>query len=416
MEQEELFIALSEILGPRSPAFLPLLLHFETPEAIFTASREELAKTAPGLGEGTLSRLLRGPERTDAARLFAWCRQNGVRTLVFGSPEYPRAFRNLPEPPIVIYCRGQLPEGETDFSVGVVGTRRVDEYGAGTAYKLSFELAAAGAVIVSGMAEGIDGIAAAAALDAGGRTVAVLGCGIDIAYPRQHARLMREIVQHGAVITEYAPGTRPNGWNFPMRNRLISALSGAVLVVEAGARSGALITAKYATLQGKALFAVPGDITKDRSAGTNLLLAEGAHMVCDTEDILAHFRFLYHTSINDAALAAARRRSYLTSERLIAHGMHAVTNPERLHRRLRPAFSEAPREVAPEPAEGGRKKDLSRLTGEQKKLYKELPDTRFSLDALAGTGIPAGELAATMTLFEIYGLVAARPGGLYEKL
>lgn len=416
MEQEELYIALSEILGARSPAFLPLLAHFETPEAIFSASREELVKIAPGLGEGTLSRLLRGPEHTDAARLFSWCRQNGVRTLVFGSPEYPHAFKDLPEPPIVLYCRGRLPCEETDFSVGVVGTRRVDEYGAGTAYKLSFELAAAGAVIVSGMAEGIDGIASAAALDAGGRTVAVLGCGIDIAYPKQHARLMREIIQHGAVITEYAPGTRPNGWNFPIRNRLISAFSDAVLVVEAGSRSGALITAKYATLQGKALFAVPGDVTKERSTGTNLLLAEGAHMVCDSEDILSHFRFLHHASIDDAALAAARRRSHLTVECLTAHGMRAVKDPERLRRRVRAAFEEAPSVPSKEPAEGEQRKELSRLTDAQRQLYEKLPCGPFSLDALAGADIPAGELAAAMTLFEIYGLVAARPGGLYEKL
>lgn len=411
MEREELWIALAEILGPRSPVFVPLLERFETPEAIFAADRVELAKTAPGLGEGMLSRLARGPAHTDAARILVWCRRNGVRTLAFGEADYPRAFRNLPEPPVLVYCRGKIPEGEQDFSVGVVGTRRADEYGANTAYKLSFELAAAGATIVSGMAEGIDGIAAAAALDAGGRTVAVLGCGIDIAYPRHHARLMREIAEHGAVLSEYAPGTRPNGWNFPVRNRLISALSDALLVVEAGERSGALITAKYAVLQGKALFAVPGDITEERSAGTNRLLEEGAHMACDTEDILAKFRFLYRGAVQDSALIQARNHSSLSAERLRAHGMRAVTDPEKTRRR--PRVSQKEPLPAPEAARGER--DLSALTERQKRLYDTLPDTPFPLDALTGAGIGAGELAAEMTLLELYGLVAARPGGLYEK-
>lgn len=413
-EREELWIALAEIFGARSPVFLPLLDRFGTPEGIFAADRAELAKTAPGLGEGTLSRLARGPAHTDAARILTWCRRNGVRVLAFGEPGYPRAFRSLPEPPVTVYCRGYIPEGEADFSVGVVGTRRADEYGANTAYKLSFELAAAGAVIVSGMAEGIDGIAAAAALDAGGRTVAVLGCGIDIAYPKHHARLMREIAEHGAVLSEYAPGTRPNGWNFPVRNRLISALSGGLLVVEAGERSGALITAKYALLQGKALFAVPGDITKERSAGTNRLLEEGAHMVCDTEDILTHFRFLYRGAVQDAALLQARHYSDLSAERLRAHGMRAVADVEekkpRRPARALPGTLPAP---ATRPAYG--EKDLSALTEEQKQLYNTLPDAPFSLDALTGNGTSAGELAAAMTLFELYGLVSARPGGLYEK-
>ena len=161
--KEELWIALAEILGPRSVSFRPLIEHFGTPEAIFAAGREELAAVAPELSAGAVSSILRGAGKTNAAGILYWCRRNGVRVLCYGEEGYPKALCSVTEPPAVLYCRGSFPDGETDFAVGVVGTRHMDEYGAGVAYKLSFELAAAGAVIVSGMADGIDGVAAAAA-------------------------------------------------------------------------------------------------------------------------------------------------------------------------------------------------------------------------------------------------------------
>ena len=319
---------------------------------------------------------------------------------------------SIAEPPVVLYCRGNFPDGEKDFTVGVVGTRHADEYGAGVAYKLSFELAAAGAVIVSGMADGIDGIASAAALDAGGRTVAVLGCGIDIAYPRWHERLMREIEERGAVLSEYAPGTRPNGWNFPVRNRIISALSGALLVVEGGEQSGALITARYAVLQGKPVFAVPGDITNPRSAGTNRLLHGGAELALSAEDVLSSFRFLYHDAIREREMLEAQQYSALSPEKLKAHGVRLAFSE-------RPAPKEKPHHTAPaappRPAVPS-ERDLSVLTDEQKKVYLALPDTPFALDTLTAKGFTPSAASASLTLLELYGLVAARPGGLYEKL
>lgn len=412
---EEQWIALAEILGPRCPAFLPLIEHFGTPEAIFAAGRTELSEAAPELGSGALAAILRGAERTNAAKILYWCRRNGVRVLPFGGEGYPSALRSIAEPPTVLYCLGSFPDGEKDFAVGVVGTRLADEYGAEVAYKLSFELAAAGAVIVSGMAEGIDGIAAAAAIEAGGRTVAVLGCGIDIAYPRRHARLMREIAQCGAVLTEYAPGTRPNGWNFPVRNRIISALSGALLVVEGGEQSGALITARYAVLQGKPVFAVPGDITNPRSRGTNLLLHSGAELALSADDVLSSFRFLYRDAVREQAFLEAQQFSSLSPEKLRAHGIGLDFAEKPAKKEKKSAKTAAENQTARATAALPREKDLSVLTEEQKKMYLLLPDAPFTLDTLTAAGYAPSEASASMTLFEIYGLAVALPGGRYQK-
>jgi DNA processing protein len=184
------------------------------------------------------------------------------------------------------------------------------------AYKLSFELAAAGAVIVSGMADGLDGIATAAALSAGGQVIAVLGCGIDVTYPRHHTRLLSECAERGAVITEYAPGTPPNGYNFPIRNRLISALSDAVLITQAGENSGALITARYAALQGRPLYAVPGNVTSPLCAGSNRLLQSGAYPVLEARDILSPLLPCYHKALSEKQFTEAAQFSALDTEKL----------------------------------------------------------------------------------------------------
>ena len=306
-----------------------------------------------------------------------------------------------------------------DAAVGVVGARKADAYGEQVAYKLSFEMAAAGAVIVSGLAEGIDGIASAAAINAGGETIAVLGCGIDIVYPKQHVRLAAEVAGRGCVISEFAPGTFPNGWNFPIRNRLISALSSAVLVVEAGEKSGALITARYAVVQGKVLFAVPGDITSPRSVGTNRLLADGALPALCAEDILNYFHFLYRGALRFAALPEAMQYSGLTPEALRSFGMRMTqpqealtTEPSRKERKLREKEREQ-ETVAVEQRPTAA--DVSSLTPRQKEIFSKLPEHTFSVDTLTAYGVPVSEAVSTLTVFEIYGLIRSVPGGMFVK-
>ena len=422
LQHEENWIALAEVLGPRSHWLKPLLERFETPEAIFAAGEEALRAAMPGVGEGLLRQLLTGHSMQSAKQIARWCHRSSVKILPYDGSDYPACLRELEEPPAVLYCRGTLPDLSARAAVGIVGTRRADAYGEQITYKISFELAAAGAVIVSGMAEGIDGIATAAALAAGGTPIAVLGCGIDIAYPRHHQKLMAECAEAGAVLTEYPPGTPPNGYHFPVRNRLISALSHALLVTEAGERSGALITARYAVMQGRTLFVTPGDITAARSQGSNRLLQAGARAALCAEDILALLRPRYHAVLNEDAFREAVQYAALTPEALSAYGVRSVgiaDKPQETEKKAKRS-KRAPRQERKErpeadPAPAPRTSDLAMLTPRQRELYAMLPTGAFSVDALTERGVPVSEAASTLTMLEIYGLLSARPGGVFER-
>ena len=209
----------------------------------------------------------------------------GITVLVATSEAYPRLLAEIPAPPPVLYLRGTLEPEQP--AVAIVGTRRLSAYGRDVAARLAGDLAAAGVTIVSGLARGIDGVAHQAALRAGGRTLAVLGSGPDVIYPPEHRNLAAQIIEQGALISDYPPGRQPDGPNFPARNRIISGLSLGVIIVEAPARSGALITADFAADQGRDVFAVPGSILAAASAGCHRLLRDGARPVTGADDVLA---------------------------------------------------------------------------------------------------------------------------------
>ncbi len=424
MQHEQNWIALAEILGPRSALLKPLLKVFGAPEAIFEAGEERLREVLPDIGAGTLRSLV-GKRTAEIARGIAlWCHQNGVRILPYDHAEYPAVLRELDEPPALLYCRGHMPDLSSRACVGVVGPRRTDAYGECVTYKISFELAAAGAVIASGLAEGVDGIATAAALLAGGTPIAVLGCGIDVTYPRHHTKLLAECVERGAVITEYAPGTPPNGYNFPIRNRLISALSDAVLVTQAGEHSGALITARYAVVQGRPLYAVPGNVTSPLCAGSNRLLQSGAYPVLETRDLLAPLLPRYHATLSEKQFAEAAQYSALDADRLRGLGLRlcakkdAAADTQASDAPKRKKEKKAKKEKVPgteERASAPQKApNLSSLTPRQRELYALLPQGPFTADVLTRAGVPISEAASTLTLLEIYGLLASRPGGTFE--
>ena len=209
----------------------------------------------------------------------------GIQILTWDDPAYPERLRKINQSPFVLYLKGDLIE-EDIWSVAVVGTRRVSAYGQQVTERMAGSLADQGITIISGLARGIDGIAHQQALEAGGRTLAVLGSGLDRIYPPEHRGLAGRISKQGGLISDYPPGTPPDGSNFPPRNRIISALSKAVLVIEAGQKSGALITANYAAEQGREVFAVPGKITAPLSKGTNHLIKLGAHPLLEPQDVL----------------------------------------------------------------------------------------------------------------------------------
>ena len=419
-KNEVVWIALANALGPCSSRLKPLLAHFGTPEGIFNATEAELLSVLPDLGKGALAALSADRQYKTAVGIAKRCYRDGIRILTPNSEEYPSCLFEIAQPPAVLYCRGRLPVFKGVPMIGVVGKREIDAYGGSTAYKLSFELAAAGAVIVSGLALGVDGIAAAAALDAGGSTVAVLGSGIDIAYPYVHKTLYSEVAEFGTVLSEYPPGTPPHGWHFPQRNRIISALSEAVLVVQADERSGAMITARHALLQGKSLFAVPGNIDNPLSAGCNLLLRGGANIVLCVEDILSHFRFLYGGALATTLPPEAMQYAALTEEKLRAHKIPTdflLPEAEKNEKHKRAPKKEGKREREETSKRGTAEPSVSldALDPTQREIAALLPDGPFTVDALVAKGIAPRDAVAAMTMLEIYGILISRPGGIYEK-
>jgi len=260
-----------------------LLDYFGDVERAWHAPSGELHRA--GLDRRSLERLLAARATLDLDQEMERIAAIGAHVLTWENPDYPRLLREIPDPPPVLYVRGTLTE-EDAWAVAIVGTRRALAYGREVTRRLATALARSGITIVSGLARGIDAEAHRAALEAGGRTIAVLGCGIDRIYPPEHRKLASEIIAHGALVSDYSLGTEPEGSNFPPRNRIISGLSLGVLVTQAGIRSGALITASYAAEHGRDVFAVPGSILVRGHAGTNALIQDGAKVVLGPEDIL----------------------------------------------------------------------------------------------------------------------------------
>jgi DNA processing protein len=245
---------------------------------------EELIEV-PGLDKDAIDGLRNFSEWGQAESEMRRARENGVRLVSFIDPVYPSRLRAIADPPPLLYVKGEILAVD-ERAVAIVGSRSASEYGLKVARSMGRGLASLGFTVISGMARGIDGTAHQAALDAGGRTIAVLGCGVDRVYPPEYAGLSQRISRQGAVISEFPLGTRPVAFNFPARNRLISGLSLGVVVVEATEKSGSLITAALALEQNRDVFAVPGEVGSSRSRGTHRLIRQGAKLVESAEDII----------------------------------------------------------------------------------------------------------------------------------
>jgi DNA processing protein len=258
-----------------------LLQRFGSLEAAWSAPVPSLRAVLEGR---PLAELISVRSSLDPARELQRLDAMGIRVSHPGHPAYPRLLVEISGRPPVLYFRGELSADET--TVAIVGTRRSTPYGRQAAEAIAAEIARAGVTVVSGMARGIDGAAHRAALEAGGRTIAVLGSGVDVIYPADHRRLAEQIVASGAIVSEHPPGAKPDAVNFPARNRIISGMSTGVIVVEAPLRSGALITATFAADQGRDVFVVPGSVFSEATAGTSALLRDGARVIRDGADVL----------------------------------------------------------------------------------------------------------------------------------
>ena len=425
--------------GVQNREFRPLLETYGTPYDLYKAEESELESLPCSQG---LKAKLADKSLGEATRIMEFCREKGVGILFWQDDDYPVSLRPLRDPPVLLYYKGKLPDLTKKLCISVVGTRSMSEYGKRVAYKLGYELGAAGTVVVSGMALGNDGVAAAGAILSGGSTVAVLGSGIDVPYPREHGKLFAEIMNHGAVMTEFAPGTPPEGRNFPIRNRIISGLSQATVVVEGDLKSGALITARTAILQGRDIYAFPGNVGETNSAGTNQLISDGAAMVLSARDLLENYTFLYGNMLDTSKLNRAETRSHIDEAGLERLGVCVRTEkpkeelppspvtpaPRKPHREA-PAHSErgrATRQPAPPrapvpsasvPARGDASdRALKSLTESQRKIFEALPlDHAVAIDYFTREGYTVGEIMAAMTVLEIKGLTVTLPGGLYSR-
>lgn len=303
------WIWLAETFGQGSATAAKLIRHYRKPEMIFDKSFLEMNPERI-FTEEEMSRIkkkLERPSLMKAAEILARCKSLRIHVLTPDDKEFPENLKRIPDMPIVLYVYGHMPDCSKKMLVAAVGTRTMSDYGRNIAYSFGAGFAFGKAVLVSGMALGTDSMALIGALDAGGEVIAFLGSGVDVIYPADHKEIYKRIVSRGAVISEYPPGTRPIGMHFPVRNRLMSGISDATIVIEAGTTSGALITARSAARQGKRVFAVPGRIGDSGSEGTNLLLVEGALPAVCAEDVLSEYTFEYGAELDIDNIRASMR-------------------------------------------------------------------------------------------------------------
>ena len=381
------WVWLAECRGVSNQARLALLRHFGSPEDVFYADTGEILLTEGITREQ--AKALEDHKLDKADKILADCQRLGLRILTIQDAEYPGRLQNIYDPPCLLYVKGRLPAIDEEAAVAVVGTRDCTPYGVACAEKLGYGLASGGAVVVSGLAKGIDAAASRGALRAGGVTVGVVGNGLDVHYPYESRYLYEDIAAAGALLSEYPPGTEPAGSHFPARNRIISGLSLATLVVEAPERSGALITAETALEQGRDVFAVPGPIDAPASVGCNRLIRDGAGLVSDAWDILREY---------------------------------AGRFPEKLKQdeaREQPAVLgyQARQKAEPKPVPPSLDLNKSSLTDDQLNLLRAMSDEEPALvdDLIEQTGIPTRRVLSALTLLEMEQLVTQHSGKRYTR-
>jgi len=361
MTEDEAYIALNMIpkLGP--VRVKRLLEKFASPEKILSATAADLRKVE-GIGAEVAHSIRRWEDHADLPEELRLIRDFGARVVTLASPDYPALLRDIHDPPVVLYVWGDLLERDR-HAVGIVGTRKPTHYATECAKKFSYQLASAGVTVVSGLARGVDTAAHQGALAAKGRTLAIIGSGLLSVYPPENIALAEKIATAGAVVSEFSMRIQADRQTFPMRNRVISGCSFGLLVVEAGGRSGALISANQAGEQGRSVYAVPGRVDQPNAIGSNRLIQQGAKLVMSAADILDDFGIL---------------------------------------------FAETPQLVPPPAPE---------LAAEEAAVYHAVGDDETHIDEVAGrSGLPIHVVSSTLLALEMKKLVRQRPGGHFVQL
>lgn len=368
MTETEACIALNMTAKMGPVRLRKLLQAFSSPQAILRARPAEL-REVEGIGPEISEAISHWEERVDLDGELARIAEFGARVIAQNSPEYPPALREIHSAPIVLYVWGEIADRDMRHAVGVVGSRHASHYGLECAKKLSYQLAYAGVTVVSGLARGIDTAAHQGALAANGRTIAVLGSGLNRLYPKENRALAEKIAGSGAVVSEFSMEVQADVQTFPMRNRIVAGWGSGVLVVEAGLNSGALITASQAVEQGRLVYAVPGQIDRPTATGSNRLIQQGAKLIMHAGDILDDMQILL------------------------------------------PATDTAAAKAPPAPTRADTLQDEERL------VYDAIHDIETAIDEIiAATQLPSGKVSATLLGLQMKRLVKQLPGQYFVKL
>lgn len=387
-QEDRDWLRLALVPGVGTAHFIRLLARFRTPTHVFEAPRGMVADL---VGPKLADRIRQYADTNEAAQQEAAMEEWGATLITMENPRYPLRLAEIYDPPLLLFARGSLPADQEPY-VALVGTRRASPYGVRMAEKLARELAVRGITVVSGMAMGIDAAAHRGALEAGGRTVAVLGCGVNIVYPPQNAELMQDIIARGAVVSQFPMDMKPSKGHFPYRNRIISGMSLGTVVVEAPLTSGALITARQAAEQGREVFAVPGQAGTRNAEGPHALIREGAKLVERVEDILVELE-----------LPAKCLRSARTDA---LEQIDANDKPKSAG--VKPAASKSGSrdpEPVPEPAPKRASAPQTPSDMEQSILAALSPDGSYVDEIAASCRLSVSEALSSLTMLELKGLV-----------
>lgn len=375
MTSTDAYLALTLLPGIGPIRVQRLLKRFKQPQDILTASARDLTSVS-GFGSEMANLITHWQDHIDLAEEHRRIADHGIDLITLDSEDYPPSLREIHDPPFLLFVKGKLLETDR-HAVAVVGARRCTHYGTEAARKISFQLAYSGLTIISGLARGIDTAAHEAALAAKGRTIAVLGSGIGNIYPPENAALAEKIAQSGAVISEFPVLYVPDKQSFPLRNRIVSGMSFGILVAEAPARSGSLITANQALDQGRNVYAVPGPIDRPTSVGCNRLIQQGATLVTDANDILEEREMLFPVE-NNASNAST---GSLFPDETESHSLTA------------------------------------KLDDTEKTVYEALESSETQIDIITQrTKLPSATVSATLLRLEMKRLVKQLPGKQFVKL
>ena len=371
---------------------------------------EEICLTDPKVFSAEIAQALEDKDLTQALAIYRECVEKHIGILAYRDAAFPERLRNIEDPPMVLYYKGKLPSWQAQPVIGVVGTRKASPYGLQTAHLLSAQIAACGALVISGAATGVDRLSMEGAMDAGKCTVGILGGGVDVVYPAANRDLYKRTEEMGCLISEYPPGSRPFAWNFLHRNRIISGISDGVLVVEAPEKSGALNTARHAFTQGRDMFAVPGNLGVDTCLGSNALLQEGAYAVLSGWDVVKHYENLYPGAVEKRTVTLQKQRE-VSLPKVAETSVQLQKNREKSKAGAKIAIDNEAKSTY-----SVINKRPVNLSDQEQAVYDLVGETPELIDSIMDRAdLPSGTVQSILTRLAIKGVLQSHPDGRISR-